>query len=154
MGAGPPPTSARQLRVPVAPSQPVASHANPESDASPSESHSDPRPLQGVCFSAESAPGPSGRRPEHLRDILACPRKRVTRRLLLLLDRLEREADAGCMPESMRWILSRNPDHSGWASCYGASFRRSTFRDANQQLLSACSGVASSACPCQVAASA
>ena len=71
------PASGRPLRLPTRPPQLVGGHVPAEdgsSDAPMTDSHSDPRPLRGVRFGAESGPGPSGRRPEHLRDILACPR--------------------------------------------------------------------------------
>ena len=35
--------------------------------------------LKGVRFKALSAPGPTGARPEHLRELLACPNKRISR---------------------------------------------------------------------------
>ena len=41
----------------------------------------------------------------------------MTRRLLALLDRLEREADAGCRPASMQWILQMRLVYIGMKGC-------------------------------------
>ena len=103
------PPAGRLLRAVAAPPSPGevdgAGDGHAGDGSAHIDAHEDPKPLRGVHFCAESGPGPSGRRPEHLRDLLACPRRRVTRRLLALLDRLERMAGAGTLPVAMDWIL-------------------------------------------------
>ena len=64
-----------------------------------------PKPLDGVRFAPESAPGPSGRRPEHLRDLLGCTRRRSVNRLLRALAETERLADRGLLPRCWNWLL-------------------------------------------------
>ncbi len=64
-----------------------------------------PKPLEGVHFAAESGPGPSGRRPEHFRDMLRCSRRRSVNRLLRALADMENKALAGELPDIWRWIL-------------------------------------------------
>ena len=62
-------------------------------------------PLEGVRFAALSGPGPSGARPEHLRDMLNCGRRRVANRLLRALQVTEALAAAGRLPDAWRWML-------------------------------------------------
>gem|GEM_PF-7075693 len=62
-------------------------------------------PLRGVRFGPLSGPGRSGARPEHLRDMLACGRRRHRNRLLKALRVTEALAEAGRLPEAWRWIL-------------------------------------------------
>ena len=69
------------------------------------ESQEVPKPLDGVHFARLSAPGPSGSRPEHLRDMLSCNRRRVVNRLLRALHATESMAADGSLPEAWRWIL-------------------------------------------------
>ena len=61
--------------------------------------------LAGVRFKALSAPGPSGARPEHLRDMLQCGRRRVTNRLLRALPATQAFAKAGSLPPAWKWVL-------------------------------------------------
>jgi hypothetical protein len=68
--------------------------------------HSSPKPLAGVRFGPESAPGPSGRRPEHLRDMLACSRRRAVNRLQHALGDMQDMALTGKLPECWDWILN------------------------------------------------
>ena len=70
------------------------------------EFHSSPKPLAGVRFGPESAPGPSGRRPEHLRDMLACSRRRAVNRLQHALGDMQDMALTGKLPECWDWILN------------------------------------------------
>jgi hypothetical protein len=68
--------------------------------------HSAPKPLAGVRFGPENAPGPSGRRPEHLRDMLACSRRRAVNRLLHALGDMQELAITGRLPDCWGWILN------------------------------------------------
>ena len=61
-------------------------------------------PLRGVRFAAMSAPGPSGARPEHLREALAARSRQASNRLLTALDSLMAAAARGVLPEGMRWL--------------------------------------------------
>ena len=65
-----------------------------------------PTPLKGVHFSRLSGPGPTGMRPEHLRDMLACKRRRVVNRLLRALHATEVMAAAGTLPDTWKWMLN------------------------------------------------
>ena len=64
-----------------------------------------PKPLDGVRFSRLSGPGPSGMRPEHLKDMLACTRRRAVNRLLRAVHNLEDMASTGSLPEVWRFML-------------------------------------------------
>eukprot|EP00972_Heterocapsa_arctica_P083697 12333821-Heterocapsa_arctica.AAC.1 len=61
-------------------------------------------PLKGVRFGPLSGPGPSGARPEHLRDMLSCGRRRPANRLLNALRITEALAEAGLLPDA--WIAT------------------------------------------------
>ena len=81
--------------------------ADVDGDGQPDELfHAAPKPLAGVRFGPESAPGPSGRRPEHLRDMLACSRRRAVNRLLHALGDMQEMALTGRLPDCWRWILN------------------------------------------------
>lgn len=62
-------------------------------------------PLEGVRFAALSGPGPSGMRPEHIRDMLNCGRRRISNRLLRALQVTEALAAGGDLPDAWRWML-------------------------------------------------
>ena len=62
-------------------------------------------PLEGVRFAALSGPGLSGMRPEHIRDMLNCGRRRVSNRLLRALQVTEALAAGGDLPDAWRWML-------------------------------------------------
>ena len=64
-----------------------------------------PRPRDGVHFARLSGPGPSGMRPEHLRDMLGCNRRRAVNRLIRALHATEVLAAAGALPACWRWML-------------------------------------------------
>jgi len=64
-----------------------------------------PKPLAGVVFGRLSAPGPTGMRPEHLRDMLGCNRRRAVNRFSRALHATEALADAGALPDSWQWML-------------------------------------------------
>ena len=64
------------------------------------------RALEGVRFAALSAPGPSGARPEHLRDALAARPRAAATRLYQAVSALHAAALAGDLPECARWILA------------------------------------------------
>ena len=101
------PSAGRELRAPrgVEPAQGAATQLGDVHGDDDLDERDAPKPLQGVHFAAESAPGPSGRRPEHLRDLLACPHRRATRRLLFQLDRLQGGAARAQLPEFLDWLL-------------------------------------------------
>ena len=61
-------------------------------------------PLRGVRFPAMSAPGPSGTRPEHLREALSVRSRPVANRLLSALGQFIDAASSGSLPEGLRWI--------------------------------------------------
>ena len=61
--------------------------------------------LRGVRFAAMSAPGPSGARPEHLRDMISCRMRRIVSRLLKAIGNLQDSAANGRLSSSCRWIL-------------------------------------------------
>ena len=71
----------------------------------PADSQEVPKPLAGVHFSRLSGPGPTGMRPEHLRDMLSCKRRRAVNRLLRAIQATENAAEAGTLPDSWRWML-------------------------------------------------
>ena len=57
------------------------------------------KPLAGVRFCPETAPGRCGRQPEHIRDMLACARRRATRRLLAAMRAMDVMMDARQLPQ-------------------------------------------------------
>ena len=61
-------------------------------------------PLRGVRFGPLSAPGPSGARPEHIKEALMAKSRPVTNKLLRSLERLEKAASKGTLPETMGWL--------------------------------------------------
>ena len=61
--------------------------------------------LGGVHFRAMSGPGPSGARPEHLREMLSVRRRAVVNRLLRKISELVERASSGALPDSARWLL-------------------------------------------------
>ena len=62
--------------------------------------------LAGVRFPALSAAGPSGARPEHLREALAIRKRPLANRLLRAVGELIDAASSGALPECGRWLLS------------------------------------------------
>ena len=62
-------------------------------------------PLRGLRFPPMSAAGPSGSRPEHVRDALNIRRRCVANRYLRLLGTFLEKAMAGSLPSTARWIL-------------------------------------------------
>ena len=65
-------------------------------------------PLQGVRFPPMTAPGPSGCRPEIIKEMLAVRKRSVANRLFRLLGRFIDVALAGNLPPVARWILGSN----------------------------------------------
>jgi hypothetical protein len=61
--------------------------------------------LKGVRFKALSAPGPSGARPEHLRELLDCSNKRTARVLANSVSAFVDTATHGKLVEDTRFIL-------------------------------------------------
>ena len=56
--------------------------------------------LRGIRFKAVSAPGPTGARPEHLREMLAGNNQRITSKLIKSIARFVDTATKGLLPES------------------------------------------------------
>ena len=61
-------------------------------------------PLRGVRFPAMSAAGPSGTRPEHLREAIAVRSRPVANRLISALGEFIDAARTGKLPPGLRWI--------------------------------------------------
>ena len=61
--------------------------------------------LSGVRFGAMSAPGPSGMRPEHLREITSIRKRPLVNKLLRALSEFAEMARQGTLPPTARWIL-------------------------------------------------
>ena len=61
--------------------------------------------MQGIRFTALSAPGPSGARPEHFKEALANPRRQVRSALSKSIDDVVNMAMRGDLPDVARWIL-------------------------------------------------
>ena len=87
----------------AAPTPAAASDEN-SFDQQPGTDRAD-HPLRGVRFAALSAPGPSGARPEHLKEMLSSNRRALSNRLLGLVGRLMTAAKRGELPAVARWIL-------------------------------------------------
>jgi hypothetical protein len=97
------PETAREDQGVDALAQPLpAAPAAPEPAA---ESQEVPKPLDGVHFSRLSGPGPTGMRPEHLKDMLACARRRAVNRLLRAIHAFESMAVDGTLPGVWKFIL-------------------------------------------------
>ena len=62
-------------------------------------------PFKGVRFGLLSGPGPSGTRPEHIRDMLNCGRRRQSGRLSQAIRTTQALAAAGRLPRSWDWVL-------------------------------------------------
>jgi hypothetical protein len=62
-------------------------------------------PLKGVRYSALTAPGPSGARPEHAKEMLGIRRRPLARRLLRALGEVHSKAAAGTLGDHARWLL-------------------------------------------------
>eukprot|EP00973_Karenia_brevis_P078448 10891870-Karenia_brevis.AAC.1 len=60
--------------------------------------------LKGVRYSKLTGPGPTGRRPEHLQDLLGTPRRREVNLLLHSLGRLHAAMGSGMLPGEARWL--------------------------------------------------
>ena len=86
----------------------VPSPDAPASGDTPTPSRSDRwqecSPLKGVKYASLVAPGPSGARPEHLRDMLSVPRRADANRLLKSLAAFHKAIDNGALPADARWI--------------------------------------------------
>ena len=89
----------------VARSHPDSALSVPLIAAEDLEDHEVMHSLKGIHFKALSAPGPSGARPEHLRELLACPNKRVSRRLVGSLSNFVDVATRGKLIKEARFIL-------------------------------------------------
>ena len=61
-------------------------------------------PLRGVRFPAMPAAGPSGTRPEHLREAIAVRSRPVANRLISALGEFIDAARTGKLPPGLRWI--------------------------------------------------
>ena len=61
--------------------------------------------MNGIRFSALSAPGPSGARPEHFKEALSNPKRQVQSALSKSIDDVVNTAIRGDLPDVARWIL-------------------------------------------------
>ena len=93
------------------------------------------RALRGCVFPRSSGTGPSGHRPEHLRDALLARKRATTNRLLRAVAKLIETGKAGMLPESAQWLLDSRvaflskpdtdtPDLSGWGRSGGGASPR------------------------------
>ena len=87
-------------RPDLAHSEPPAPPA--DSDAGPSAAG---KALDGVRFGALSAPGPTGARPEHLQEAIACKPRAAGMKLARAVSALHAAAQDGHLPACARWIL-------------------------------------------------
>ena len=62
--------------------------------------------LAGIRFPALSAPGPSGMRPEHLKEMLSIRQRGVANRLYRAIDALRQSGERGTLPNCAKWILA------------------------------------------------
>ena len=61
--------------------------------------------LSGIRFPALSAAGPSGARPEHLKEMLGIRQRSTANKLYKAIDELRTAAKKGTLPDSAKWIL-------------------------------------------------
>ena len=80
---------------------------NPTPQTQPANSNSpiSESPLKGIRFGPMTAPGPSGRRDEHIRELLSIRRRSVANRLLRLIGEAVKRGLEGSLPPAARWIL-------------------------------------------------
>ena len=72
-----------------------------------SENNSQPfrNSMSGIRFPAMSAAGPSGARPEHVKEMLAIRRRSIANGLYKAISALRKAGEKGSLPECARWIL-------------------------------------------------
>ena len=92
------PCSSRPAEA-LAPASDISTAVAEEDEAAPKYA------LKGVRFRAMSAAGPSGARPEHLRELVAVRDRRVSNALLSAIGKFASAAAAGELPGAARWIL-------------------------------------------------
>ena len=85
--------------------RPDSALSGPLSPLEPDENSEIKYSLKGVHFKALSALGPSGARPEHLRELLATKNKRVSQRLAQSIGRLVDVASKGELPDGASFVL-------------------------------------------------
>ena len=61
--------------------------------------------LKGVRSKALSAPGPTGARPEHLKELLGIKNKRIARRLIQSISKFVEVASKGTLPDAAGFLL-------------------------------------------------
>ena len=61
-------------------------------------------PLSGVRFAALTAPGPTGDRAEHAKELLACRSRQVANRLCRAMGAVQQKIKAGALIDEARWI--------------------------------------------------
>ena len=61
--------------------------------------------MSGIRFPALSAAGPSGARPEHLKEMLAIRQRCVANSLYKAVAQMRSAGESGSLPDSARWIL-------------------------------------------------
>ena len=90
--------AAPQTQQPAAPGPNLDVAASPQHDT-------DEWPLKGVRYSALTAPGPTGTRPEHLKELLGVRQRTVANRLVRALSALHKALQNGTLGSSGRWLL-------------------------------------------------
>ena len=105
--ADPWPFAEQQQHSPAAPARELDDAAPPDIEecAGSPKLSAYQRALGGVRFPGLTAAGPTGARPEHLRESLQCRKRAQATRLLKALARLVDLGKAGNLPDSCRWIL-------------------------------------------------
>ena len=83
------------------PRQPVSNLRAPTGQDGEEDNH----PLKGVRYTALTAPGPSGMRPEHAKEMLSIRRRPLVNRALRALAAFQEVAAAGSLGLHSRWIL-------------------------------------------------
>ena len=88
-------------------SRPDASHSSPHPADDEAEDNAKFRhSLSGVRFAALSAPGPSGCRPEHVKEMLSMRQRSLVNNLLRVIGTLREKGQKGSLPPCARWILA------------------------------------------------
>ena len=88
--------------------RPCAALASPEDTPEPPslpDQHGSRAALRGVSFRAMSGAGPSGMRPEHLREMTAVRDRRISGSLLAAIDKFVDAAISGELCDAAKWIL-------------------------------------------------
>ena len=86
-------------------SQALSSGTSTPESSIPADESATKAALKGVRLRAMSAAGPSGARPEHLRELVAVRDRRVANTILAAISKFVSAAMAGELADAARWIL-------------------------------------------------